>query len=62
MKSALSLEQRDDGWWIVSARPDVLDMGPYKTKAEAQEDKRGVERTLEELDAKTTTDDQRGAA
>lgn len=48
----LKLEHKEDGWWIKSDRPDVLDMGPYSSKVEATEDMRGVERTLQSPEPK----------
>lgn len=42
-------EQRDDGWWITDVPPGVEEMGPYFTKAQAEEDRRGVERTLKSI-------------
>lgn len=48
----MKVEKRTDGWWIKSNRPDVEDMGPYATKAEAAEDMQGVVRTLATLDKK----------
>lgn len=40
MKS--KLERRDDGWWITGMRSD--DAGPYRTREEADDDRRGLER------------------
>jgi hypothetical protein len=42
----LKLEKRVDGWWI-TGYPGGEDCGPYLTKAEADEDRHGLERTLE---------------
>ncbi|MCP4900012.1 MAG: hypothetical protein GY906_23840 [bacterium] len=39
------VEKRADGWWIAGLQ-DVLDCGPYSTKAEAESDRRGIERFL----------------
>ena len=46
--SRLRLEQRMDGWWITGI-PDAScpENGPYTTKAEAMEEKRGHERFWE---------------
>lgn len=38
--------KRSDGYWIVDVPDGVLEMGPYKTRKEADEDRKGVERTL----------------
>lgn len=43
MAAALSVSHRADGWWIFGG--DVP-MGPYRIKAEANEDRRGVQRFL----------------
>lgn len=40
----MNLQRRTDGWWIVDTPQDVDEMGPYDTKADAQDDLRGVER------------------
>ena len=46
-KYKVRIERRSDGWWIVG---DPLlgfdDMGPYLTKAEAEDDGAGVARTV----------------
>lgn len=39
----MKLERRSDGWWIVRLPPDE-DCGPYATKAEAEDGRRGLER------------------
>jgi hypothetical protein len=36
-------EQRDDGWWITGV-PDAPDCGPYETRKEADQNKRGLAR------------------
>lgn len=38
--------KRSDGYWIIDVPEGVLEMGPYKTKQEAEDDRKGVERTL----------------
>lgn len=35
--------RRPDGWWI-TGQPDTPDCGPYTTRAEADDDRRGLER------------------
>jgi len=40
--------KRKDGWWITEL-PDGQECGPYATKAEAEEDRRGLKRTYDEL-------------
>lgn len=44
--NSLTLEKRKDGWWVVGGPSGVADMGPYTTKGEADEDRRGVERWI----------------
>jgi len=38
----MKIVRRNDGWWIAEV-PECKDCGPYDTKAEAQDDKRGLE-------------------
>lgn len=39
----LEIERRADGWWIVERNGTGLpDMGPYRTRAEADDDRVGV--------------------
>ena len=43
-------EQRADGkWWVVGIE-GVDEMGPFRTKADAESDRRGVERTMAHAD------------
>lgn len=42
----LTLARRTDGWAIVGLTPEL---GPYTTRAEADDDRRGVRRFYEEL-------------
>jgi len=35
--------KREDGWWIVDV-PNAPDCGPYDSKREAEDDRRGMER------------------
>lgn len=45
MIEPLSLKKKDDGWWIIDPNnKDVPEYGPYDTKAEAEDCKRGTER------------------
>jgi hypothetical protein len=40
----MTLTQRPDGWWIVDV-PDTIDeCGPYRTRAEAEQDRVGLAR------------------
>lgn len=42
----LGLRHRADGWWITGVpTADCQEYGPYGTKAEAEDDRRGVRRT-----------------
>jgi len=45
----MKVKKLEDGWWIVDVPDDVLEMGPYDTKAEALDDMKGVQRTLDSL-------------
>jgi hypothetical protein len=45
----MKVKKLEDGWWIVDVPDDVLEMGPYATKAEALDDMKGVQRTLDSL-------------
>jgi hypothetical protein len=38
------LERRDDGWWIIGYTPDP-EMGPYRTRREAQDDLNALRRS-----------------
>lgn len=40
----LTVEQRPDGWYILGL-PETDPCGPYDTRAEAESDRRGLERT-----------------
>ena len=39
----MNTEHRPDGWWITGL-DDCDDCGPYTTHAEAEDDRRGLER------------------
>lgn len=48
-------EKRPDGWWIVNCPPGVAaegfpGVGPYRTRQEAEDDRRGLERCLRDLE------------
>jgi len=43
------LERRAAGWWIAGI-PDCEDAGPYDTKAEANEDRLGLENFYRRLE------------
>ena len=45
----LDIHKRTDGWWIINI-PGFSDCGPYKKIIEAEEDKQGIQRTLDNLD------------
>ena len=40
---ALTVSRRHDGWWVAGLDSDI---GPYRTKAEAQEARKGVQAFL----------------
>lgn len=40
------LEKRVDGWWIIHHDPEL---GPYQTRAEAEDDMRGLVRFYREV-------------
>lgn len=39
-------DKETDCWWFTNPDPDGPAMGPYDTKAEMLDDKRGIERTM----------------
>jgi hypothetical protein len=45
----MKLVKREDGYWITDI-PDCGDCGPYATKADADETRRGLQRTFDNLD------------
>lgn len=49
----MRIVKRPDGWWIVDTPPDILETGPYSTKAEAEDDMRGVEQFCQDYPEKT---------
>ena len=53
--SEMKLQKRKDGWWIINIPDSVTEGGPYDTKAEAEEDMRGLARTFKMLDADPKT-------
>lgn len=46
----MTLEEREDGWWITGVPEGVDEMGVYSTKAEANDDMQGVKRFLKACD------------
>lgn len=46
----MKIVKKPDGFWIISNRDDVMDMGPYDSKDEATKDMEGVERSLKSLE------------
>ena len=44
--------KRKDGWWIEGV-PECDSIGPYDTKAEAEDDRRGLERTEKYMDKRS---------
>jgi hypothetical protein len=45
------ITKREDGWWIVGAW-GTEDCGPYDTKAEAESDRVGVDKSFLHVDDK----------
>lgn len=43
-------KKEDNKWWITNTPEGVLEMGPYDTKKEAEEDMAGVKRFLKEYE------------
>lgn len=41
----LRIARRHGAWWILGGGDDAGDIGPYATRREAEEDRRGLERT-----------------
>lgn len=58
--SEMMLQKRSDGWWIINVPDSVTECGPYDTKAEADDDRRGLARTFKMLDNGTLGRRQRG--
>ena len=46
----MKIDRKEDGWWIVNTPEGVLEMGPYATKKEAEEDMAGVKRFRKEYE------------
>lgn len=46
----LTIEQKDDGWWVIDPSAHYLKepCGPYNTKADATDDRQGLERFFNE--------------
>ena len=52
------IEDEVGGWWIDDPNnPSCPLVGPYSTKAEAQEDKLGLQETYRDWDNERTSDD-----
>jgi hypothetical protein len=41
-QTRLFLDHRDDGWWIIDRESELDDHGPYDTKVDAKDDRRGL--------------------
>lgn len=41
--------EKPDGWWITGV-PECEDCGPYATKAIAEEERKGLQRTFDNWD------------
>ena len=46
-KTILTLAKTTAGWWVLDATGEILDApcGPYSSRAEAEDDRRGLERS-----------------
>ncbi len=63
MEGTMTLQHRTDGWWIVDMPEGCDPCGPYRTKADAADDKRGLERTEKyRHERKFWTSEKRSAA
>lgn len=60
-KVKLKLTKREDGWWITNMPEGCEECGPYKTRAEAADDKHGLENTFANWDNRSfwTSDKRR---
>jgi hypothetical protein len=51
LNAKIKTEPRDDGYWITGFPPEGFeDVGPYKTKADAEEHRVSLQRTLDHWD------------
>ena len=48
--------KRGDGWWVQGLPDGIEDCGPYSTKASAEEDRRGMLRTIKSKEWKAVDD------
>lgn len=39
---SLEVVRKDGSWWITNTGSEVGDFGPYETKAQAEDDARGI--------------------
>lgn len=46
----MTIEQKEDGYWIVETPDGIDECGPYETKAAAEEDLRGIKRFIKETE------------
>jgi len=49
-KTQMKLDKRPDGWWVVNVPDTVTECGPYDTRVEAEETRRGLTHTFKRLD------------
>ena len=45
----MKLVKKADGWWITGV-PECDDCGPYVSKADAESDRKGLQRTFDHVD------------
>ena len=57
----MEVVKRTDGWWILDV-PDSNDCGPYDTRSEAEDDRRGISRCFkyEDREGYITSDPKKG--
>lgn len=49
----MTLTKRPDGWWITNTPPGIEEMGPYRRRADAAVDRRGVVVFLANIDRRS---------
>lgn len=50
MPKEMKAKKLDGRWWLINVPDSVTEYGPYDTRAEAEESKRGLERTFKALE------------
>ena len=59
VESNMKLSKKSDGWWVTNI-PECEPCGPYSTKEDAEETRRGLKRTFDNWDKRSffTCDNQ----